>query len=160
MNEYDYQTFSRTKFFMFFMCVLVDSLVYACDVFVWVHLSICCNAFQNQCSPLYMSQFRVCAFSFESEFCERVFLCDVCVCLSSAIKGSNSGCVCRGAAAACCAVMTIYFLPQCTQTHTNTFPALLPHLLSDCPIQMQPFAGDVPRKCCPVIVSLCLPVVR
>ena len=58
-----------------------------------------------------------------------------------------------GLCAACCGVMTIYFLPPCTPTHTH------PHLL-DCHIQMQPFAGDVPRKCCPVIVLLCLPVVR
>lgn len=66
-----------------------------------------------------------------------------------------------GLSAAFCGVMTISFLPQCMHKQTPIVPrSPLSRLLSGSPIQMQPFAGDVSRKCCPVIVSLCLPVAR
>lgn len=53
-------------------------------------------------------------------------------------------------------------LPPAVQTQTNTHLSPLPRpcLICGSHIHIQPFAGDVPRKCCPVIVSLCLPVVR
>ena len=146
-------TFSRTKCWVLCVHVCVRVCVICCKMHfrISVHLCLCLS---SACTHL------VLIFAFFA----HLLLLTVCVYVQLKVRIVY---VCPlGICAACCGV--IYFLPPCTPTYTHThthththtsFPVLSPHLL-DCHIQMQPFAGDVLRKCCPVIVLLCLPVVR